>query len=160
MKGDTFMNDLTIVNSLEQVLKPGNSAIVYQSEELDEFALIVRKNNRTHITLLDDIEKVDSKVMRAFKDEQAPTFSIDNEVLNSIINRSSTLIEDLIVLLAYYENIGQDVVNVLMEKILQLSSVYAPEYIISEIRKLSQREFELFIKTDDTYGWFKENISI
>lgn len=152
------MNNLTIVNSLELKLTPGYAVILCQPEEFDEVALIECKKNRTHITLLEDSENLDSKVMRAFKDEKTPKFTIDNEVLGSIVNRASATIEDLIALLVYHQDINQDVIDVLMEKISILSSVYAPEYIISEIRKLSQRDFESFLEADDTLSWFKENM--
>lgn len=152
------MNDLTIVNSLELKLTPGLKVLFSNPEEFDEVALIECKKNRTQITLLDDSENLDSTVMRAFKDEETLKFSIDNEVLISIVNRSSATIEDLITLLVYHQNINQDTVDILMEKISKLSCVFAPEFIISEICKLSQRDFESFLETDDTHSWFKENM--
>lgn len=152
------MSNLAIVTNLELKLTPGVAVYFSQPDEFDEIALIECRKNRTEITLLENAENLDSKAIRALKDEKIPTFSIDNEILSSIINRSSAMIEDLIALLAYHQNINQNVVDVLMEKIYNLSNVYAPEYIISEIRKLSERDFEAFLETDDTFSWFKANI--
>lgn len=152
------MNNLAIVTNLELKLTPGVAVYFSQPDEFEEIALIECKKNRTEITLLENAENLDSKAIRALKDEKIPTFSIDNEILGSIINRSSAMIEDLIALLAYHQDIKQDVVDVLMEKISKLSNVYAPEYIVTEIRKLSQSDFEDFLETEDTFSWFKENI--
>lgn len=152
------MNNLAIVTNLELTLAPGFAVVFSNPDEFDEVALIECRKNRTEITLLEEGENLDSKAIRALKDEKIPNFSIDNEILGSIINRSSAMIEDLIALLVYHQDINQHLVDVLMEKISKLSNVYAPEYIISEIRKLSERNFESFLETDDTFSWFKANI--
>lgn len=150
------MNNLN--NKLELTLTPGNTVIVYNPDQFDEICLIKCKNKRTHITLLEDLNDLDSKVMAALTDTKHPEFSIDNDILASIINRSSLITEDLISLLIYYQELTQDDINELMLKISILSEVYAPEYIMAAIRNLSEMEFEAFIETDDTLTWFKQNV--
>ena len=92
------MNNLTIANKLELTLIPGNSVIVWNPDAFDEIALIECKKNRTNITLLEDSQILDSKDMRALTDEKIPKFSIDNDVLSSLLNRSSEIMEELITL--------------------------------------------------------------
>lgn len=156
------MNSLKLADKYELALIPGKSVMIWNPDAFDEIALIECKKNRTNITLLEDSEMIDSssKVIRALKDENFPKFSIDNDVLSSLLNRSSEIMEELITLLVYYQNLNQEVVDTLMRKIELLSKIYSVEYIMVELRNLSESSFESFIETDDTISWFKENVNV
>lgn len=156
------MNNLKLADKYELALIPGKSVMIWNPDAFDEIALIECKKNRTNITLLEDSEMIDSssKVIRALKDENFPKFSIDNDVLSSLLNRSSEIMEELITLLVYYQNLNQEVVDTLMSKIELLSKIYSVEYIMVELRNLSESNFETFIETDDTISWFKENVNV
>lgn len=158
LRKEKHMYNLSLIPNFELSLTNGYSVVVYNPDHFDEIAVIKCTENRTTITLLDDEEQLQSSVMMAFQDEEPVKFSIDNDVLGAILNRSSVVIDELIALLAYHQDIRQEQLDVLMEKIAKLSSIYAGEYIISEIRNYSEKEFKHFLETDDTLGFFKENI--
>lgn len=152
------METFQIVTNLKLTLTPGHSVIVCNPDSFNSFALIECKKNRTQITLLDDIKNIDSNVMAAFQDEKMSTFSIDNTILDAIVGHTSICIDDLISLLEYHENVlNQEALDVLMQKIYNLRYVYAPEYILSEISKMSETSFESFLENDNTLSFFKNN---
>lgn len=157
IKGGDIMDDLTIITNSDFNLKSGNSLVLYNHDS-SNLALISCKRSRTHITLIDDVDDVQSTVISALRDEELPSFSIDTDILNAIIDHSSVIIDDLITLLAYRQDIGQKTLDNLMQKICNLSQVYASEYIISEINKMPTEDFEAFINSEDTYIFFKEYV--
>ena len=143
------------------------SAVITATRGNFEFALVERKVKSTRVTLWDDVDSLDqlvdnrSAVISALTDEDKPTtFSLNNILLDSIIDKAEFVFTDLVDLLSGYPELEKDDVNALLKKIKLLSRVYAPEFIISQLQDFTADILRELIETESTLKFFRSLFSV
>lgn len=148
-------------------LESHQSAVITATRGNFEFALIERKEKSTRITLWDDVDSLEqlvdnrSAVISALTSEDKPTtFSLNNKLLDSLIDKAELVFTDLIDLLSGYPELEKEDLTALLKKINQLSKVYAPEFIISQLQDFTANNLHDLIETESTLRFFRSFFSI